>query len=145
MTMPDGSVAGPAPRDGRVSFVVLLAGASVAPLLWLAQMLLSYAVSADVCTGLPWAAAITTRWGLQSTLFAFDVIAMSGAMGGGILSYRNWRRAGGADPGAPRKGANPGREGMRFLAQWGMLSSVWFLSAIVFNTIASIMIAPCPR
>ena len=145
MTMPGRSAVRPTPRRGRVSLTLVLVGASAAPLLWLAQMLLSYGISADVCEGLPWTTAVFTRPALKVTLLAFDAIAGCGAIGGGLLSYRSWRRAGGAGSGGPRDAVDPGKDGMRFLAQWGMLSSLWFLSAIVFNTIASIMIAPCPR
>jgi hypothetical protein len=108
-------------------------------------MLLSYGISADVCAGLPWTTAVFTGPTLRNTLFVFDAIAGCGAMGGGLLSYRSWHRAGiAAAAGAPDD-ANPGEDGVRFLAQWGMLSSLWFFGAIVFNAIASIMIAPCVR
>ena len=140
------SAAQPAPHHGRVSVTVVMVGAGAAPVLWLAQVLLSYGISADVCSGLPWATAIFTRTALQSTLFAVDAIAWCGAIAGGLLSYRNWHLPGTAGAAvALHESAHPGEDGRRFLAQCGTLASLWFLSAIVFNTIASIMIAPCVR
>ena len=132
----DGPAAHHSRRRGRVGVTVVMVGASAAPALWLAQMLLSYGISADVCAGLHWAATGLTRPALRNTLFTFDAIAASGAIGGGLLSYRSWHRAGAG-------GAE--EDGVRFLAECGMLSSLWFFGAIVFNTIASIMIAPCVR
>jgi hypothetical protein len=133
-----------ASRRGRVSVTTLIVGASAAPILWLAQMLLSYGISADVCVGFTWATAVFTRTALHDTLFAFDAIAACGAIGGGLLSYRSWRLAGTTGGGGPPATADP-EDATRFLAHWGMLSSLWFFAAIVFNTIASIMISPCLR
>jgi hypothetical protein len=46
------------------------------------------------------------------------------------VSWRIWRR-----------GASKGRD--RFLALWGMMSSLWFFAAILFNVFASILVPPC--
>jgi hypothetical protein len=145
MITPDASAAEQAPRRGRVSVTLVVVAASTAPVLWLAQMLLSYGISADVCGDLQWATAVFTRTALRNTLFAFDAFAGCGAIGGGLLSYRSWKLAGDAGAASPPAGAGPEEDGTRFLARWGMLTSLWFFSAIVFNTIASIMIAPCLR
>jgi hypothetical protein len=32
---------------------------------------------------------------------------------------------------------------VRFLALWGIFSSLWFLCAIIFNTIGSLTVPPC--
>jgi hypothetical protein len=142
MITTDASAGQPEPRRGRLNPTVVIAGASAAPVLWLAQMLLSYGLSADVCSGLEWATALMTRTALRNTLYACDAIATCGALGGGLISYRSWHYAGDAAAGLPRDAAAPGQGGTLFLAQWGMLSSLWFLGAIAFNTIASIMITP---
>jgi hypothetical protein len=135
-----------APRRSRASVIVIIS-ASAAPALWLAQMLLSYGLSADVCAGLPWAAVFAGPT-LRNTLFAFDAIAGFGAIGGGLLSYRSWHltgTSGTARTAGPADNVNAAHDGIHFLAECGLLSSLWFLTAIVFNTIASIMIAPCVR
>jgi hypothetical protein len=116
-----------------------------APLLWLAQMLISYALSADVCVGLPSATAVFSAATLRNTLFAGDAIAGLGAIAGGLLSYRTWHLAGRASAGETLSDAVARRDRTRFLAEWGLWSSLWFFGAIVFNTIASIMVAPCLR
>ncbi len=134
-----------APRRGPVSVTVVIVAACAAPLLWLAQMLLSYGLSADVCSGLKWATAVFTPTALRNTLFAFDAIAGCGAIGGGLLSYRSWHLASRAGAAWPPDDAGPPDDGIGFVAHWGVLASLWFFSAIVFNTIASVMIAPCLR
>ena len=49
-------------------------------------------------------------------------------------AFVSWRGLAGV---RPRQGRN------RFLALWGMMSSLWFFAAILFNVFASIMVPPC--
>ena len=40
-------------------------------------------------------------------------------------------------------GVDAGEGRNRFLALWGMMSSLWFFAAILFNIIASVTVPPC--
>jgi hypothetical protein len=43
----------------------------------------------------------------------------------------------------PRHTLHTGEGRDRFLAMWGLLSSLWFFFAILFSTIASLTVTPC--
>jgi len=78
---------------------------------------------------------------LFTALLIFDVAALLAAAAGGLVSWQAWQRArkngGDRHPPHAREGRN------RFLAMWGMLSSLWFFFAILFNIIASVTVPPC--
>jgi hypothetical protein len=63
-------------------------------------------------------------------LLASDAIALVACASGAFVSWRLWRR-----------GAGKGRD--RFLALWGVMSSLGFFGAILFNVFASILVPPC--
>lgn len=133
---------GAAPETRSVKFITLLFGASAAPVFWIGQILLGYGFSAYACYPgdhpvVPEAAAP-----LYNLLMVFNTIALLAAFLGGLVSWWAWRRTSeGADH---RHILHTGEGRDRFLAIWGLLSSLWFFFAILFNTIASIMVSPCP-
>jgi hypothetical protein len=120
---------GPAPETREPRFLWLLFGCSAAPLVWLGQLMLGYAVTAHVCYpgDHPISPAMTGP--LFAALIGFDVIALAACAAGALVSWRGWQRV--------RSGRN------RFLALWGLMSSLWFFAAILFNVIASVMVPPC--
>ena len=129
---------GPAPETRSVKFITLLFGASAAPLFWLGQLMLGYGFTAYVCYPGDHPTAITFGPALGGTLIVFDVIAVLAAIAGGGVSFWCWsqvqRRAGSFSISAGR---------VRFLALWGIFSSLWFFCAIVFNVIGSLTVPPC--
>ncbi|HTQ15087.1 MAG TPA: hypothetical protein VMH86_14530 [Rhizomicrobium sp.] len=132
------------PSQHRAGAFALLFGTSAAPLFWLGQMMLGYTVSALACYGSDHPTTIAAPGMLRATLIAFDVVAFAAAFAGAAISYANWRRGG--DPAAadtPERVAGDSR--VHFLALWGLLSSLWFFAAILFNAIASITVPLCVR
>jgi hypothetical protein len=120
---------GAAPDARSPHFLLLLFGASAAPIFWLGQVMLSYGVTAYACYPGNHPVAIAPGPMLDSAILTFNVIAVLAAAAGGIAAWRCWRR----DP----------RGARRFLALWGMFSSLGFFCAIVFNIIASVMVPAC--
>jgi hypothetical protein len=123
--------AGAAPETRSPRFLWLLFGCSAAPLFWLGQMMLGYGVTAYVCYPGDHPLGPSMGAGLFVPLLIFDLIALGGCAAGALVSWRLWtrRRAGG------------GRN--RFLALWGVMSSLWFFAAILFNVLVSILVPPC--
>lgn len=119
----------------------LIVAASLAPLFWAGQLMLGYWVTAQGCyagdTPGPGAAAP----GLQATIWSFDAVALLAALAGGGISLLTWRRIGRAQTHAAVVATGEGRT--RFLAIWGLYSSLWFFGAILFNTIATVTVPPC--
>lgn len=122
---------GPAPEARRPRFLWLLFGACAAPLAWLGQVMLSYGVTAHACYPGDHPVSLTTSGSLFAALLAFDAFALAVCAVGAFVAWRGWCHA------RPRDGRN------RFLALWGLMSSLWFFVAILFNVIASVMVPPC--
>jgi hypothetical protein len=122
---------GPAPETRSPRFLWLLFGCCAAPLFWLGQMMLAYGVSANVCYPGDHPLGPSAGSSLFVPLIAFDVIALAGCAAGALVSWRIWTRL--------RLGE--GRN--RFLALWGVMSSLWFFAAILFNVLVSLTVTPC--
>jgi hypothetical protein len=120
---------GPAPEARSPRFLLLLAGACIAPIFWLGQMMLGYGVTAHACYSGNHPQAIASAPTLGAMILTFNIIATIAAASGGGVAWWCWRQ----DP----------RGVYRFLALWGMFSSLCFFCAIVFNVIASMTVPPC--
>jgi len=123
--------AGAAPETRSPRFLWLLFGCSAAPLFWLGQMILGYGVSAYTCYPGDHPLGPSAGSGLAGALLVFDLIALAGCAAGAWVSWRIWAQ----------HSAKGGRN--RFLALWGVMSSLWFFAGVLFNAIVSIMVTPC--
>lgn len=131
---------GAAPETHSVKFIILLFGACAAPLFWIGQILLAYSVSAYACY--PGDHPVMPATGpLFALMMVFDLVALAAAFLGGLVSWQSWRKV--SHGGDHRHVLHTGEGRDRFLALWGLLSSLWFFFAILFNTIASILVRPC--
>ncbi|HSZ11609.1 MAG TPA: hypothetical protein VK759_05515 [Rhizomicrobium sp.] len=111
-------------------FWALMFGACAAPIFWLGQLMLGYGVSAFVCYGSDHPTTVASGTALRMALYAFDAVAIFAALAGGVVAFICWRTT---------------REHARahFMALWGVMSSLWFLGAIIFNTIGSATVPLC--
>jgi hypothetical protein len=134
---------GAAPRARRAGFLVLLFGACVAPVFWLGQLMLSYWITAFGCYPGDHPAPLISTSTLQTALIAFDAAALLACAAGGVVSWRSWQRTRHESQGGHEHALHTGEGRSRFLALWGIMSSLWFFGAILFNTIASLTVPPC--
>lgn len=131
---------GPAPEARSVSFLLLLFGCTAAPVFWIGQLLLGYGVTAYACY--PGDHPQWVRPGpLLTAMIVFDAVALLGCAAGAAMSWAAWRRV--RQPGGHAHTLHTGEGRNRVLAIWGLLSSLWFFGAILFNSIASVMVPPC--
>ncbi len=132
---------GAAPETRSVHFLTLLFGATAAPLFWTGQVILGYAVTAYACY--PGDRPVQVRYGsaLFGTVLAFDIVALIACAAGGMVSWHSWQKV--RQDRGHRHTLHTGEGRDRFLAMWGLLSSLWFFFAILFNTIASVTVSPC--
>jgi hypothetical protein len=135
--------AGPAPETHSLSFLLLLFGASAAPIFWLGQLMLGYGITAFACYPGDHPVAPASVLPLQGALIAFDAVALLACLAGGVVSWLCWQRSKDGKPGGHRHALHTGEGRVRFLALWGIMSSLWFFAAILFNTIASVTVPPC--
>ena len=122
---------GPAPETRSPRFLWQLFGVFAAPLAWLGHMMLSFGVSASVCYPAHHPLMLTPTGPLFKALLLFDALALGICIAGGLVSWRAWRKM----------RAGPGRN--RFLAQAGLMSSLCFAAAILFNVLASLVVPSC--
>ena len=122
-----------------VSFTALLFGAAAAPLFWTGQLILGYAVTAQACYPGDHPEAAVSAAVMKTSVLNFDLIAILFSLLGGGVAWFCFVKVG-------RSGTTADTRSMgraRFLAIWGIFSSLWFLGAILFNTIASMTVPPC--
>lgn len=143
--MTDTAAAHPAPHRARVRAITLIFSAGAGPIFWLGQLILAYAISAQVCFNGDHPTTIASSAPLHAALLAFDVIAIAAAIVGGLVSYMCWRRVRHEVAGGHRHMIEAGEGRTRFMAMWGMLSNGCFLIAIIFEAIASFMVPLCGR
>jgi len=120
-----------------VSFVTLLFGASAAPIFWLGQLMLGYAVTAQACYPGDHPEQLVSTQVLKAALLNFDLVAILFSLLGGGVAWICFAKAGRSDSGNKSVGR------ARFLALWGIFSSLWFFGAILFNSIASVTVPLC--
>ena len=132
---------GAAPETRSVHFLTLLLGAAAAPIFWAGQLMLGYAVTAYACY--PGDHPVQVHFGsaLFDAVIIFDIVALIACAAGGLISWRSWQTA--REDRDHRHTLHTGEGRDRFLAMWGLLSSLWFFFAILFNTIASLTVTPC--
>jgi hypothetical protein len=130
---------GAAPETRSVKFITLLFGACAAPIFWLGQLILAYAATSYVCYPGDHPVMPRLPGALVTTMIVFDIVALAACAAGALVSWRAWRRV--ARDHRHTLHTGEGRD--RFLAMWGLLSSLWFFLAILFNAIASITVPPC--
>jgi CRISPR-associated DxTHG motif protein len=134
---------GAAPETHSVRFLTLLFGACAAPIVWLGQLMLGYGVSAYVCYPGDHPQSLIATGPLFSALMVFDVVALIVCAASGLISWRAWRRSTSDKAHGSRHVLHTGEGRDRFLALWGIMSSLWFFAAILFNVIASVTVPPC--
>jgi hypothetical protein len=132
---------GAAPETHNVRFLTLLFGAIAAPIFWTGQLILGYVITAHACY--PGDQPVQVRFGgaLFSTMLAFDSVALTACAASGLVSLRCWQKV--RQDRGHRHTLHTGEGRDRFLAMWGLLSSLWFFAAVFFNTIASLTVTPC--
>jgi hypothetical protein len=114
----------------------------VAPAFWIAQLVFAYSVSAEACYGSDHPTTLLSSAALTTALVVFDIAAVIAALIGLFVSFACWRSV--RDAVKDHRYDVTTTEGRaRFMAIWGIFSSLAFLCAIAFNVIASLMVPPC--
>lgn len=122
---------GPAPEVRQPRVLSLLLGICAAPLAWLGHMMLGYGVTAAICYPGDHPVGLASGGPLFAALVAFDLLALAICAAGAFVSWRGWSRL------------RAGEGSNRFLALGGLMFSLWFFAAILFNVIASVVVPPC--
>ena len=134
----------PAPGSARVRWPMLLVASLAGFVVWSLQLAANSSIAGLACLEnttraaddeLGWAG-----WGIE----AINVVALVVGLAAILLSLWLIRRTREVDP-RPEGGVMSAGEGRaRFMAVWGLFSSVLFSAAIAFNTISVFWSGLCP-
>lgn len=132
------------PRE-PVGLPALFFGLCAGPLVWAFQLLSNFALASYSCY--PHAIPRTTLvpgWGwVWAVLLTINLVALAVTLAATAVSWRNWSgaRRDGSDYSGHVLETRRGRT--RFLAAIGIMTGIGFSGAIVFNTIALIIMPSC--
>lgn len=121
----------------------LVAGICVAPLAWTVQMLVSEPLVAQAC--FPATVPRTTPlWsGFTPALAILSLVCLGAAACGARAAWSAWRER--RDPEGHATAVDRGTTPAAFLALLGMMGSTLFCGAIVFTSLAVMLVAPCGK
>lgn len=134
----------PAPGKRRVGALMLWACFLAGPLMWSLQLGANSSIAGLSCIARDGTNLDTSlHFWSQPTIIFFNIVALAVSVLALLLSLWNLRRGQQAarEAGAEMK-ADRGRA--RFMALWGIWTSVLFLFAIAFNTVAVFYGGLCP-
>lgn len=139
------TIAHPAPHAARVRKAALFAALLAGPIAWFIQLNILYGMAGQTCfprdeprlatpAGFSW---------LTMALVAINLVALGFTLAGAAASWSYWRRTQEEAPGGRHKLLDAGEGRTRFLAIWGLWGGAWFIIAILFDTIAALLVPIC--
>jgi hypothetical protein len=135
----------PAPQRDRVSLFALCFGLAAAPLAWVAQTIIGYALSSYACFPGDSPRSMPLFAGAEQIAVAMNLIAIVVAAVAASIACRSWQATRDEDDGRASHLVEVGEGRTRFLALWGMLTSVGFLVAMIFASLAILLVPLCGR
>jgi hypothetical protein len=137
------TIAHPAPHRDRAALAELAFALAAAPLAWGAQLVIGYGVASHVCFAESAPRAASLSWAGAVPLLVVELIAIVVATVSAAVAYRLWRATREEASGGTRAMVEAGRGRTRFLALWGLMTSLGFLGAIVFSLIGLLVVPLC--
>jgi len=152
--MAEANVAGshvehPAPARHQADIGTLLFGLLGAPIIWGVHFLANVTIASRVCSVL---APIKPSISAHASVLAIDAMAFVIAIAALTLSLQAWRQtrhegnekqASGGSP--AQEAADVGEGRTRFMALGGIILSATFTIAILFDTVAALMVSSCGK
>ena len=135
----------PSPQAERVDHVWLFVAIGAGPAAWIVQLIAGYAIASVACTvrRAVGGASGDAFAGEPAWLIALSFAALVIVVAGGIFCRIAWNRTAREKTGGPETTLTTGTGRTRFLAVFGMLSSVGFTLAVLFNTIEPLLVPGC--
>ncbi len=135
----------PSPHRDRVSTPLLFFGLFAGPVAWGVQLVANFALASHRCypSDMP-RASILPGWQWSSpAILAINIAAAILALIGAAVSFAHWQAARHEHQGSVGHAVEAGEGRTRFLALWGVMTGLGFFVAIVFDTIAFLMVPQC--
>ncbi len=135
----------PAPHHERVDHRALFAALIAAPAAWIAQLIVAYGVAGVACTARRAAGAASGAAfaGEPECFVGLNLACLAVVVASGVFCRIAWNRVAGEKAGGPEAALTIGDGRTRFIAVCGMLSSVGFALAVLFNTVEPLLVPGC--
>lgn len=135
----------PAPQRERVGLAALAFGLAAPPLAWAGQLVTNYAIASHVCFpgGQPLAGLAVEAHPAWLVLLIVELLALAIAVSAGGVAYASWRSTRKEAEGETSHMFEKGEGRTRFLALWGLITSVGFVIAIGFSLIGLFVVPLC--
>lgn len=121
----------------------LLVGLLVAPLAWLAQMVITETLAAQSCYPFDQPLSAPAVPWMRPALVAVSALCLGAGIVGALCAWRNVRRL---EAGKPEPSNSEGHRRMElgiFLARIAAMSSALFLFALIATDVALALVSPC--
>jgi hypothetical protein len=139
------AVAHPAPHRDRAPLGSLVFGLVAAPTAWAAQLVINYGLASHVCFpgDRPRTVFTTGEGSIWLFLLTVEGIAVVIAFAGAMTAYRSWAATHAEAHGDTEDLVEAGRGRTRFLALWGLMTSLGFAVAILFSLTGPLVVPLC--
>jgi hypothetical protein len=119
----------------------MLGGLFAAPIAWSLQLLVSYGLTGDRCrTASSPGLSSGSSAVLQAVIGVIAVVVCALAL---LSAWRVWRMTREEGPGRHHEALTAGHGRTRFLGLCGIIASLTFLAASVFELIVPFLVSPC--
>jgi hypothetical protein len=133
----------PAPHRRRVARWVIAIALFVAPVTWGLQLLVAVTLAGHACYPHAVPRALPLWANLSQRLLAMNIAAIALCLIAGFVAWLGWRRTRAERPGDAHHLLESGDGRTRFLAMAGLINSVLFGVAVIFESINLFMDPTC--
>lgn len=133
----------PSPMRAKVALGSLWFGILGAPMAWISLELISYILTTAVCDTNNQSALSKHSLKVWYYLLPISVVAGIIALSAVMIAMHNWRKTRNEKSGSAHKLLEVGEGRTRFLAMFGLLSSIGFIVALLFSAITLFLMPLC--
>ncbi|WP_333875146.1 hypothetical protein [Methylobacter sp.] len=133
----------PSPHREEISLTGLWFGILGAPLAWIGLELGSYVLTTAICKADPPSTIAAHTDKVWQSLLAINVVAVLLALSAAGVAVYNWRKVRYEMSGSAHDLLDVGEGRTRFLAMFGLITSLGFLVAFIFSAVTLFLIPLC--
>lgn len=139
------AAAHPAPSRNAVPTGRLSFGLLAAPGAWFVRLLVGYGLTSAACYPgmVPLAVPADGLTWVHGALYLFDAIAILIGLAASYVSWQDWQRTRGETGTSEGEAVETGEGRSRFMALCGLFTSTGFVSLLVFDLFAVILVPLC--
>lgn len=137
----------PSPHRDRIRLVPLFFGLTGAPLAWNAQVLFAYGLTSYACYPgpVPRTTVVPGFGWVWPVVLVFNLICLGIGIWAGLVAWRNWQRTWEEQKGGSERLLETGEGRSRYISMCGILVSIGFVAALIFDICAVLIVPVCGR